>query len=357
MYVLQMESSPFQAQSSSMSRSRSWDRELEKEGLNLLAGLAGGAVVPLSPSNPWLGFSRVSTEVSGYYLLSFEPQPGERDSESHKIKVEVGRRGLKVRARREFSMGDITDSTELGTRLGEALVSPVDLTDVALKASPYVLRDDTGRLRVIIASEVDRTLFSSNDAAFGYTLFDSQGRLAGSDVEPSLGPHNGSVHRLSSALIVDPGVYTLHVASVDVSGRDGSLEHTFEARLNGAGQLHWSDLLLSEQDPATQKIALLTDGPSGTTLQTYLELYSEVQPLLDGASVTVEVSRVDDGIALVKAPLRFSAAQTPGRRNGESALEVGLLGDGEFIARAIVSVDGKEVGRVLRPFIIRKRQP
>ena len=47
---------------------------LEREGLNLLAGLAGGGVVPLSMSNPWLGFSRVGTEVSGYYLVSFEPR-------------------------------------------------------------------------------------------------------------------------------------------------------------------------------------------------------------------------------------------------------------------------------------------
>lgn len=357
LYVLQMESSPFEAGAATMSRSRSADRSLEKEGLELLAGLAGGAVVPLSPSNPWLGFSRVSTEVSGYYLLSFEPQPGERDGRTHKIKIGVGRRGLTVRARREFAMDATLDAASLGPRLGEALRSPIDLTSVGIKVSPYVVRDESGKVKIIIASEVDRTLNGSVDAAMGFTLVDRDGRLAGSDVEPSLGPHNGRVEHFASALVVDPGIYSLRYAVADASGRDGSVGHTFEARLHGAGQLHWSDLLLSEQHPATQKLALLTDGPAGTLLQAYIELYSDVPALLDGTSVDIEISRREDGLALTKVPVTFSAAPQPGRRTGEARIDVALLGDGEFLARAIVKADGKEAGRVLRPFVIRTRQP
>lgn len=357
LYVLQMESSPFEAGSATMSRSRSADRNLEKEGLELLAGLAGGAVVPLSPSNPWLGFSRVSTEVSGYYLLSFEPQPGERDGRTHKIKIGVGRRGLTVRARREFAMDATLDAASLGPRLGEALRSPVDLTSIGIKVSPYLVRDESGKVKVIIASEIDRTLNPPVDAAMGFTLVDREGRLAGSDVEPSLGPHNGRVEHFASALVVDPGIYSLRYAVADASGRDGSVGHTFEARLQGAGQLHWSDLLLSEQHPATQKIALLTDGPSGTLLQTYIELYSDVPALLDGASVDIEISRLEDSLALTKMPVTFSAAQQAGRRTGEARIDVALLGEGEFLARAIVKSGGTEAGRVLRPFVIRTRQP
>lgn len=357
LYVLQMESSPFEAGASTMSRSRSADRNLEKEGLELLAGLAGGAVVPLSQSNPALGFSRVGSEVSGYYLLSFEPQPSERDGRTHKIKIDVGRRGLTVRARREFAVDAPADAASLGPRLGDALRSPVDLTGIGIKVSPYVLRDASGKLKVIIASEVDRTLNAPADAAMGFTLVDRDGRLAGSDVEPSLGPHGGRVEPFASALIVDPGVYSLRYAVVDTSGREGSVGHTFEAKLHAAGQLHWSDLLLSEQHPGTKKIALITDGPAGTQLQVYLELYSEVPALLDGASATVEISRLDDGLALARAPLTFSAAQEAGRRTGEARLDVALLGEGTFVARAIVSSGGREAGRVLRPFVIKKSQP
>lgn len=357
LYVLQMESSPFEAGSARISPSQSADRQLEKEGLELLAGLAGGAVVPLSPSNPWLGFSRVASEVSGYYLLSFEPEPAERDGKTHDIEVQVRRRGLTVRARREFGIDAPADAASLATRLGHALRSPIDLTGIGINVSPYVLRDASGKIKVIIASEIDRTLAPSRDAALGFLMVDREGRLAGSDVQPSLGSHEGSVEHFASALVVDPGIYSLRFAVADASGRDGSVGHTFEARLNGAGQLHWGDLLLSEQHPETKKIALVTAGPSGTSLQAYLELYSDVHALLDGTSVDVEIARTEDGLTVASAPLRFSAAQEPGRRTGETQIDVALLGEGDFVARAIVKSAGKEVGRALRPFRLKKRQP
>ena len=357
LYVLQMESSPFEAGSARVSQSRSADRALEREGLELLAGLAGGAVIPLSQSNPWSGFSRVGTEVSGYYLLSFEPDPADRDGRTHKIEIRAGRKSVTVRARREFAMDAAVNAASLGPRLGEALRSPVDLTGIGIKVSPYVLRDPGGKLKVIIASEIDRTLNPQADAAMGFTLSDRDGRLAGSDVEPSLGPHAGQVEHFASALIVDAGLYSLRLAVADASGREGSAGHTFDARLNAAGQLHWSDLLLSEQHPQTKKIALLTDGPAGTALQAYLELYSDVPGHLDGTSVELQIARRADGVTIASTPLNFSAAPEPGRRTGEARIDIGGLGDGEFFARAIVKSAGKEVGRAIRPFLIRKRQP
>ena len=357
LYVMQMESSPFEAGSARVSPSRSADRALEREGLELLAGLAGGAVVPLSQSNPWIGFSRVSTEVSGYYLLSFEPEPAERDGRTHKIDIGVARKGVTLRARREFAMDAAAGAASLGPRLGDALRSPVDLTGIGIKVAPYVLRDASGKLKVIIASEIDRTRAAPADGAFGFTLSDRDGRLAGSDVEPSLGPHNGRVEHFASALVVDPGLYSLRYAVVDASGRDGSSGHTFEARLQGSGQLHWSDLLLSEQHPQTQKIALLTDGPAGTLVQAYLELYSEVPSTLEAASVELQIARREDGVTLASAPFVFSAAQDGGRRTGETKIDISALGSGEFFARAIVRAGGREAGRAIRPFSVRTRQP
>lgn len=352
LFVLQVERPSASAASADVSPSLSQDRALERDGLSLLSGLAGGAVVPLSLSNPWLGFSRVGTEVSGYYLVSFEPLASERDGQSHKIKLETSRRGVTLRARREFAMDVAPDAATLGARVSEVLASPLDLTGVGLRVAPYVLGDADGKLKLLVSAGVAAGAGAPVDAALGYTLVDQQGRLAGSDLEPSLGETAGARH-FASALSIDPGIYSLRVGVVDAAGREGSVGHTFEAKLHSAGQLHWSDLLLSEQSPATGKIALLTDGPEGATLQAYLELYSDVPAMLEGASVRVEVSRVDDGLPLVGSPMRFSAAQTPGRRAGDAELDVALLGEGTFIARAIISRNGVETGRVIRPFTIR----
>ena len=355
LFALQMESSSFSAGNAGISPSLAQDRALEREGLDLIAGLAGGAVVPLSTSNPWLGFSRVSTEVSGYYLVSFEPNAGERDGKPHNIRIQTSRKGLTVRARKQFAMDVAPDAATLGARVNEVLQSPLDLTGLGLRVAPYVLADADDKLKLLITADIDRAPGSTDDAAVGYTIVDQQGRLAGSDLELSLGQPAGSAQHFASALAVDPGIYSLRVGVVDASGREGSVGHTFEVRLQSAGQLRWSDLLLSEQDPATQRISLLTDGPVGTLLQTYLELYSDVPGMLQGTAVNVEISRVDGGLPLVSAPMRFSAAQQPGRRAGEAQLQVGLLGEGQFIARAIVSVNGVESGRVIRPFTIKPK--
>jgi hypothetical protein len=254
-------------------------------------------------------------------------------------------------------MDSAAGADALAPRLGEALQAPIDLTGIPIEVSPYVLRDETGKLKVIVASTVDRTLGPSADAAMGFMLVDRDGRLAGSDVEPSLGAHNGRVEHFASALVVDPGLYSLRFAVADASGRDGSVGHVFDAKLHAAGQLHWSDLVLSEQDPGGGSLRLLTDGPSGDTLQLYLELYSDVPGLAEDAAARVEIARRDAGLTLAGAPIVFSAAPTPGRRTGEASINVGLLGEGDFIARAIVTSGGKEAGRVLRPFTIKKRLP
>ena len=56
-------------------------------------------------SNADSAFNRLTLELSGYYLLSFEPESGDRDTKAHKIKIEVPRRkNATVRARNEFSV-------------------------------------------------------------------------------------------------------------------------------------------------------------------------------------------------------------------------------------------------------------
>ena len=50
-------------------------------------------------------FARLALELSGYYLLGFEPESGDRDGKPHRIKVTVpGRSAVDIRARSQFSI-------------------------------------------------------------------------------------------------------------------------------------------------------------------------------------------------------------------------------------------------------------
>ena len=52
-------------------------------------------------------FERLGLELSGYYILSFEPEAGDRDGKPHKIAVTTPNRGgVTIRARREFVVGE-----------------------------------------------------------------------------------------------------------------------------------------------------------------------------------------------------------------------------------------------------------
>ena len=75
------------------------DRRLAQQGLQTLASSAGGAVFNLAGTGSGV-FERITSEMSGYYLLGVRPIASDRDGKPHPISVDVSRRGLTVRARR-----------------------------------------------------------------------------------------------------------------------------------------------------------------------------------------------------------------------------------------------------------------
>ena len=77
-----------------------------------------------------IAFDRLGRELSGYYLLGFEPTEADRTGKERRIKVEVRPRGLTVRARPTFVIRDDAAETTANAaltpqqQLGEVLKSP-----------------------------------------------------------------------------------------------------------------------------------------------------------------------------------------------------------------------------------------
>ena len=69
------------------------DVELQLSGLQDLSVATGGNLLRLSGLTPEGAVARIERETSAYYLLGFEPTPGERDGKSHTIEVKVQRAG------------------------------------------------------------------------------------------------------------------------------------------------------------------------------------------------------------------------------------------------------------------------
>ena len=71
------------------------------EGLDQVAGQTRGSMSVVNGDGK-IAFDRLGRELSGYYLLGFEPTEADRTGRERRIKVSVKTRGLTVRARPTF---------------------------------------------------------------------------------------------------------------------------------------------------------------------------------------------------------------------------------------------------------------
>ncbi len=356
LYALRLSNDVFDAGSSRISPTRGADRDLMKDGLDRLVGEARGSVFPIAV-NARAVFSRLDLELSGYYLLSFAPLPGDRDGRPHRIEVKTSRKDVRLRARREFSVEAERPRTR-ADHLVEALKSPLGLTDFTLNATTYHYQDvATGRVKVLVAVTLDRAFNREGDFSLAWFVTDTTGRVVSIQDEEritlSTPAAAGQPQTFAGAILLDPGVYSLTVAAVDDEGRRATVEHSFEARITSVGQLRLSDVMLAEPPAAGRVVSPVVNGRVTTnTLVAYAELYSAAEPQLQNASVTLEVARDEAGRALESAPMRLIGSEIQGQRTVEAGVPVALLPDGEYVARLVLASGGRPIGTVVRPFTL-----
>jgi len=357
LYGLQLDAPEMEASSRTTSPSRAADRDLLREGLDQIAGLTGGDVFRVINSADF-AFQRLATEMSGYYLLGFEPEPGDRDGRAHKIKIDVRRKGLLLRARREFTVGGPTGKSVDDIVL-EILGAPLLAADIPMKLTTYTFRDpESPQLKIILVADIDRSLNPAGTVSLGYVLMDDKGKVVSSELErvvPNPIDPRTKTQKYIGAAVAPPGTYTLKVAVVDDGGKRGSVERTFVARINAFGQLHATDLLIADNTVRGSSGGLppvVAADFTGDELHIYLELFSEVPEQLRSATVVLDVAQTDSSASLNSAAARFPQPAVPSenRRAAQGIVPIGILPPGEYVARAITSVGGRRVGQVARPF-------
>jgi tetratricopeptide (TPR) repeat protein len=301
-----------------------------------------------------------SSNASGddRYLLIFEPESGDRDGKPHSITVAVpARTGLDIRAaRNQFSIEAPTSQTDEAI-LKETLQAPTLASEIGLKLAAYTLRDPASdKLRILMAAEIERSGSPDGRLALAYSLVDEKGRLIHSaiDHEVKTPVSADALQKYSGFILSDAtGTHTLKIAVVDERGRRGSVEHSFRAGLTEVGEVRATDLLLADNktgsgsaDPAVGR-----EFTSGT-VNNYIELYAEAPEVLKNTTVMFEVAKDAQARALDGAAGRVHPASTdaPNRRTLEGSIPLALLPPGDYVARAVVTTDGRKVGQVTRPF-------
>ena len=350
---------------------RTENRYVEQLGLQLMADYTGGTVNRVY-SNAAHAFERIGREMAGYYLLGVEPLENDVDGNQHEIDVSVQRPGANVRARRQVvhrSPADRGDET-VEERLRRVLGSPVAAAALPLRAATYAYREmESGRVRVLVAADVERDP-ADPEVTFGYLLVDEDGAIVSSGggparPDPAGGPRGSQVEQFDR-FVVDPGRYTLKLAAVEAGGRHGSLAHPLDASRPAERPFAMGDLMLAA-GVAGETAAVLPSVEARLTngrLMSYLELYADTEAGLDGVEVRIDVAGSPTGPLLISQAAEPQAmADAADAETAETAaatapasvlavMRVDALPPGPYVARAVVTRRGEEIGRRWRSFEI-----
>jgi len=180
--------------------------------------------------------------------------------------------------------------------------------------------------------------------------------------QPSIGaPDRPDPHgqRAFATLLVDPGQYTLKAAVVDGEGRRGSLERPVRAFMTRMSRFRATELLIGDDTSggtgAGSVVPTITGDLSGAQLYTYMELFADSPAGFEGTTAAIEIVPAG-GTHVVE---RGSASLQPVQegqpvRAVSGSVSLALLTPGPYVARAVITVDGKTVGQMTRPFRVVK---
>lgn len=356
-YALKPEPSDSDASQARAPQGRARDRAVREEGLSAVARIGGGEVFRII-ADPDFAFDRLASELSGYYLLGFEPEAEDRDGKPHAIAVKVGRGDVAVRSRLEFTFGGAGRRTDQQT-VAELLRSPAVATELPFRLTTYAFQDpETPKIRLLVAMEADRAADPNGRMALGIALVKPGGEVGATFFQPSISAPTGvssKPQRSFATLLVDPGPYILKAAIVDSDGRRGSIERPVRAFMTRMSRFRATELLIGDdtdrQAAEAAVVPTITGALSGDQLHFYLELFADGPAAFDGTAATLEVSPEGSSTVVESAP---AVLQRPGSdercRALTGAVAVALLPRGRYVARVVVNVDGRKVGQMTRPF-------
>lgn len=324
------------------------DLDLQKEGLQDLATRTGGVFRTIS-GNGESTYVQIADETSAYYLLGFEPTPGERDGKLHKIELTTTRKGVTVRTRPGFVIDKKTDVKPLADPADVAnLLKDVKThKDVPLRATAYAARSaDRTNIKIVAVLETTDPAVTLSSAAFA--LIDLKGRVAAQWTEEGV---NVIKRPIISAAELPAGAYRLRVAASDTTGKTGAVDYEFPAELSNAGTLKLSTLMLGvwQLVPSGEREfkPRLQPNPTDSVATTYMEIYG-TPPAGQALSVMYELAETPDGAAITSRKAVFELSADPDRFIPWAQLPLDGLKPGDYVVRGIVMLNGKEVGRTLR---------
>jgi VWFA-related protein len=313
------------------------------EGLEMLAGATDAAFYfgIATAAGP---FDRIRNEIVNLYELGVERVAADADDRRHRLKVEVKRPGVTVRARKEILLAK-APRVELNPV--ELLAQPVDALEAPFAAATYMTRgEESATLKVILLVELLNDA-GSDDGPASYAIAISQD---GRSIFETADRIAAGAPAAAIAAQLAPGRYRLRAAVVDAAGRPGSLDMPIVVGLRPAGSLQFSDLIVGSRRsggflPATRV-------HEATLVEAALELYSANPSDLEGLSVSLEARRPGDSGSVTRIAGEIRKTALDRRRVAGATLPAASLSRGTWLISALVRRGDAIVGQVSRALTV-----
>lgn len=319
--------------------SASQSPQASQVGIDAVAGATGAETIRLTGSAAESPVTRIARETSAYYLASFDPEPGDRNGNRHRVQLSVARERVRVNARPHIVIAR-------GGAGAAARVTPRDMirvatvfTDLPLRGTTFSSLGPDGKVRVVALFETLDGSARLNAATV--IAYDAQGA--------SKAQWNGEAKDLGGSPIradlqmPAAGSYRVRIAATDTSGRAGTVDVETHAAMGDAGVLKTSSLVLGVASSGRFSPKLQFDAGDQQAIG-YVEIYNV--PKGGNVGVTFELADREGGPATATGPAQISGADD--KRIAIGGFGIGPMEPGDVEMRAVVTLDGTRVGAVSR---------
>lgn len=317
---------------------------MQDAGFESLAGVTGAEFVRLAAS-PQAAVSRLLRETASYYTAAFDPDPSERNGGTFRVDLRTTRDKVKLRTR---------PAVEIRKDIAKAAAAPKDMlrtqttyADLPLRAAGHTSRTTgSDEVKVVAIFETLDPSVALTAASVG--LFDEKNTLKKQWTAQAA---DLSKRPVMAALAAPPGIYRVRVAALDGSGRAGTTDYELKVEVPRADPLKLSTLVLGTQQQGAGFFPRLEFGNEPIAIG-LLEIYGVPK----GGAVTVDLDVVStpEGSPLATAETTVNPGSTEDMRIAFGGFSIASMAPGDYLMRAIVSLDGKPVGKVVRT--LRKTQ-
>ncbi len=326
------------------------DNYLYSGPLENLAAMTGGGSYRAEAGAEGV-FERIGRELEGYYRIGIEKDRTDNDGKGRRMKVQVLRPGMTVRAREIFDVRTYEDR-DWAARLASAMDGPVPATEIGVRVTSYLSADpdDGSSRRLLVSGELSRV--QPGDATLKVLVSDFQGKKIATGEMP-LAHASGATRPFSTNLQVPPGTYVVRLGVMDSAGRVGSVDHRAEVRDVPLGTLTATGPVLVRVPAAHQGEPRLALDAVRQDERLALEVDLEGdKSRLENTVVEFEVAASGDGPALLRAPAALSPGSRQGSMIAQGVADMRLLPPGDYLIRAKVATGAEPLGDVRRGFTV-----